>query len=632
MGAEPLICLGTSGSEYPPSSYSERYLPRGMNLRYNLLPDYRQFAAYCREWVEHFKDTGRPVKYYEIWNEPWGYFDWAGEHASRLDDWMDLWITCEREMHAEDPSILIGSDHATMKKILENFIWRNADLGFISYHKYDTGSTSTSDSSLFRSAETKNIDETSDSYGAKGAQERWLQVKGKLIPVMNTECNLNWDWSPTDSRLQKMSGAVWNALCLRKEILEGVRYHVYFDEYSYVDWYGRPNGFGMVGWSRPPKKWYPYHVYNWIGNNLAYGDIIIETTSSSENLRILGWIGEENLNILIIHKAGYVETARIEGVNGEFTYYKIDETYSYTSPQIQEGKIDASEDIMLNGYAVVLLKQKIITENGVFHDDFESGDFMAWSGTITTTDDHAQVTGLNPHFGSYGAVFVTFESNYETRRAYSYRNIDDSPVVYARGYFYVVDGLPLVDTDDRFTLLQFLGSNDNIICNLQIRRMYGEDRFCILAGEDLRSSISVFPVEDTWYCLELYVKIHSTEGVVKGYVDGDEILSLTNIDTASYGDVERLRFGLASSIGVQQPITVYGDCCMISNEYIGLLRPWDLNQDGVTDLRDMAIACRSYGISPLDPGWSEVADLDSNGAVDMKDVAIVARHFNEDYL
>ena len=66
IGAEPLIALGFVG-------YDTRRLtsvPNGMS--YNLetgLPYPDQWAAYCAEWVKHFKEKGYPVRYYEMINE-----------------------------------------------------------------------------------------------------------------------------------------------------------------------------------------------------------------------------------------------------------------------------------------------------------------------------------------------------------------------------------------------------------------------------------------------------------------------------------------------------------------------------------------------------------------------------------
>ena len=633
MGAEPLICLGTSGSSYPPSSYDQRYLPKGMTLKSNLLPDYEQFAAYCRAWVRHFEETGRPIRYYEVWNEAWGYFDWGGEDSYRFSSWMNLWTACEREMHAESPGILIGNDHTTMKNVLETFIERDANLGFISYHKYDVGNTYTSDSTVFNRAESDFLEETPTCYGAEGAQQRWYQATRRLIPVINSESNMNYQWQPSvDPRLHQMSGAVWNALCLRKEILEGVNYHIYFDEYSYRYRDGSINGFGMVSWNSEPRKWYPYYLYQWMGNNLAVDDTIIRTTSSSSNTRALGWINSQTINILIIHKTRETETMQLTGATGQFRYCKIDETIPYTSPNVQEGMLTADEDITLNGYTVMLLQQMMPTEERLFDDGFETGNFSAWSGITITDMNQATVTREDVYYEEYCGRFGIQTSQYQTERAYVYKTIDEKTEVYARAYFRIQEGLPLDDTDDRFTLIQFLGPNESIICNLQVRRSEGEDRFAVLAftGE-LQTTTTVLPRTGVWYCLEMYAKVHPTDGAVRAYINGDEFLSLTNLDTAASGNIANIRFGLANSIDVQHKVIVHCDSCAISTVYIGILRPWDINRDGKVNISDVAATSLALGSILGQPGWDPRVDVNFDGKIDIRDLVIVTVHFGESY-
>jgi len=268
----------------------------------------------------------------------------------------------------------------------------------------------------------------------------------------------------------------------------------------------------------------------------------------------------------------------------------------------------------------------------LFEDGFESGDFGAWSGLTVTSGDDATVTQASSCYGEYGANFQTYSIASGTKRACVYKNIDESSVVYARGYFYIAEGLPLVDTDDRFTLLQFLGSDENIICNLQVRRVQGEDRFAILAFTgDMQTTTAVYPTSYRWYCLELFAQIHATEGAFKAYIDSVERLSLTSMDTTMLGNIFTIRFGLANSINVQHEVVVYGDKAVFSTSYNGLLYPWDLNKDRVVDLLDFTIVMSCYGATPESPSWNQLADLKVDGIIDVYDAVIVCYHYGEKY-
>jgi hypothetical protein len=289
----------------------------------------------------------------------------------------------------------------------------------------------------------------------------------------------------------------------------------------------------------------------------------------------------------------------------------------------------------------IVLSQECESEHApeaLFEDGFESGDFSAWSGLTLTSGDDAIVAQKSSYYDKYVAKFQTYSIASGTKRACVYKNIHESPVVYARGYFYIAEGLPFVDADDRFTLLQFLGSGENIICNLQVRRVHGEDRFAILAFTgDMQTTTAVYPTSDTWYCLELFAQIHATEIAITAYIDGVERLSLTGIDTTMLGKICTVRFGLANSINVQHKVVVYGDNAVFSTSYNGISHPCDLNKDRVVDMSDVAIAIDAYGSTPGDPLWNPIADITGpeglvpDGKVDMSDLNFIISHFREEY-
>jgi PKD repeat protein len=63
--------------------------------------------------------------------------------------------------------------------------------------------------------------------------------------------------------------------------------------------------------------------------------------------------------------------------------------------------------------------------------------------------------------------------------------------------------------------------------------------------------------------------------------------------------------------------------------------PWDINGDGIIDMRDIAIVAKAFGTVPGDPEWNPDADItgpdgEPDGTVDMRDIALVASHFGEE--
>jgi len=70
----------------------------------------------------------------------------------------------------------------------------------------------------------------------------------------------------------------------------------------------------------------------------------------------------------------------------------------------------------------------------------------------------------------------------------------------------------------------------------------------------------------------------------------------------------------------------------ISTNYFTIAYPiWDINQDGIVDMRDIAIVGKAFGSSPGQPTWNPAADLNVDGKVDMRDIGLVAKHFGETY-
>jgi hypothetical protein len=210
----------------------------------------------------------------------------------------------------------------------------------------------------------------------------------------------------------------------------------------------------------------------------------------------------------------------------------------------------------------------------LFNDGFESGDFDAWNGTQTTTNDNATVISLDPYDGTYHAKYQTNSVASGTKYAYSYITLA-TPIseVYARAYFYIVDGLPLDDNGDRFGLIAF-EVNGQLQCTFRVHRSGGTDRFNIvgLNGTSTvqKSTDAVYPTHGQWYCIEFFIKVHNTQGEYRAWINGVEQITITNLDTTYHGKgVNRIRIGLTSTINVQHTVIVYCDAVAASSRPIG---------------------------------------------------------------
>lgn len=357
-GAQPLITLKSA-----PASGLTITVPPGMKLDPTThLPNYESFAAYCAAWVRHYKNLGLPVRYWEVVNEAWYYFfkSWGYADSTRLANFVKLLDTAVKRMKEVDSTILVGNDAGTFKCFLDYYVGHGAGLGFLSFHKYDTGSLTSSESTILSLAETSSFVTDTFKYGPVDASNKYYTAKGVRIPLLLTETNLSYLWKDgSDPRIQRMVGAVWTALVIRTCILKGVQYSAYycFSSSKNSQQQQPTHGFGMGLINRDTNlPWYPYYVNQMIGKNLARGDRLVQASSTSNDIRALAWIHNSKLNLFIICKVNSARNLSVHGVTGTISYQKIDNTVSYLTPKIQTGNSDASRLMYLPGYTVMLIQ------------------------------------------------------------------------------------------------------------------------------------------------------------------------------------------------------------------------------------------------------------------------------------
>jgi hypothetical protein len=361
-GAEPIIVLGfyswTSKSLQVPSGMTVYSTTGG-------LPSSSSWAAYCEEYVSHFKKLNLPVRYYEIFNEPCNYWKVDGWPAPqpKLGYFTKLFNAAAIAMRSINSSVRIGNDSSNMQDVLDYFIENKVKIDFLSYHNYATGSTSSLDSDLFNAAETKYLTDTESYYSTSKARALYKAATGVYLPVLITEGNLNYAYSSgTDPRIQKMAGAVYQALRIKTAIINNFVTDIYFgfasSAYQEKKLATHGYGFGMVN-TDTSKPWYPYYVVQLIGSNISVGDKIYEVESTLSGITGLSWIHGNVKNVLIISKISSANTITIKGISSQMTYQKVDNTISYNTPSIQKGTINPYSSITLNGYTVMLLKTVI---------------------------------------------------------------------------------------------------------------------------------------------------------------------------------------------------------------------------------------------------------------------------------
>jgi hypothetical protein len=355
IGAEPLFCLGYARSSI------QNYIPPGMAVDPTTqLPYPDSFAAYASEWVKHFNQLGLPVRFYQIMNEPDAYFGWNADNITKLGYYVDVWNAAARAMRQQNQNILLSQDTIMRKRVLDYWVQYGEDIDFLDFHKYDASEIGQyTDEQMLARAETYFFETGVTMYGVNDARQKWLSLRGKLLPVICSEGNFNSAFtSGTDPKIQQMVGAVWIALVLRMDILKGVNYNIYFEFSSSKSWqetHGTGWGFGMTN-QDDDAPWFPYYVNKIIGSNLAIGDSLIQTQSSSDDMRTIGWIHNGKIKILLVCKVDQPRTVSMMGISGEMNASWIDNSTPADNPSIQTGPVNATQPITLKGYTVMLIQ------------------------------------------------------------------------------------------------------------------------------------------------------------------------------------------------------------------------------------------------------------------------------------
>jgi hypothetical protein len=570
VGAEPLICLGkfrTAGGNL--------VVPSGMaNDPATGLPYLESYSAYCTEWVKHFKAVGLAVRYYEIVNEPYFYYGWDRSETRLIGNFANLFNSVARNMRKANSGVLLGNDASLQKKFLDYIIAHGENVDYLDFHKYALGENGGTDAQALNLAKTQYFTvETNSYYTVDSARQLWQNKRGKLLPVILSEGNFSYAWTNgTDTRIQQMIGAVYTAVVLREAILRGLNYCVYYvfssSASSEQKRTGNGYGFGMVN-SDNNQPWYAYYVYKLLGKKLSVGDHIANATSSSSDISSLAWFHNGKLNVLLICEVNQQRTVYLHGFGGLMNFSRIDNTVSWTTPRVQTGTVDSAQALTINGYTVELLETQITetSQQLLLEDGFESGNFAKWNGTINTAGETSSVAKYQPYSGNYHARFASNGTD-GVENAYCFKIVSEQKV-YVSGYFRFVRGLPLIDNNDRFYLMLLRAADQNV-GGIGIRRYNGVERWATYArnGSDwIWPTYSASPAIEAnrWYHIELYWQKSASQGLVRVYIDNQEIFEITGINTANFGNVTNIQCGIVYAAGVQNSLIVYADSLTISN-------------------------------------------------------------------
>jgi hypothetical protein len=206
----------------------------------------------------------------------------------------------------------------------------------------------------------------------------------------------------------------------------------------------------------------------------------------------------------------------------------------------------------------------------LFSDGFESGNFNAWSGTARSSGETTTVVSSPKQDGAYSAMFTSNGGGgYEN--SYASKTITSINELYARGYFYISQS-GIQSNGAHIYLIMLRAGTDNVaFAGWQMTGGVVKWVLMIRSGTGYAGPVfsSASPSMNTWYRVEIHWKLGTSDGSAELYIDGNLNLSITNRNTASYGGVTSVRFGLPELYSCASTIA-YADSCVIDDALIGL--------------------------------------------------------------
>lgn len=203
----------------------------------------------------------------------------------------------------------------------------------------------------------------------------------------------------------------------------------------------------------------------------------------------------------------------------------------------------------LNGELTVNIPTTFRIDPYVFEAGFENDDFSEFTGTYEEGGT-IQTSSDNPFSGSYHAN-ATASGTY-VRYAYAYKTGYNESTFFAGEYVYFHDTLPDTSSEDIEVLMMTNVSSGSAtgLCQIGVRTIHpywaGNYRN-VTTWRSWYSADESGPSLNTWYWVEIGFHVHATEGWFKAYIEGEQIFSVTNIDTSQYGNIGGIRSGICYS-------------------------------------------------------------------------------------
>ena len=352
------------------------YAPYFMNYTYkktgpNYIPDdFNWFGDYCANIVAHYRDLGKNIQYWQIWNEPFIWGTW--KKVSKGDIYIQMYKIVEQKMHAVNSSIKIGGPSLAEQdySFIEDML-KDSSLNFqlCSWHTYATGKFWTNPPEPRDDSYVMARTQAYEDY-AKNVRS-WISKyrPGKDIKLILGEYNINssttWNNSPNvDPRQHTLFGAPWTASALIHIIKGRIDVELFFlGTGNPLSWGAISFGFGL--WVHASNILVPsFYAKQYFSTYFKQGSTIVNSTiinaSKIPNLEVFAVKKDTSYNIILVQKENITRSFTL-ALNGVSPHVINAHTIDVNSMQGRHYSIppDNILNITLYGLGVSVLEIKV---------------------------------------------------------------------------------------------------------------------------------------------------------------------------------------------------------------------------------------------------------------------------------
>jgi hypothetical protein len=498
------------------------------------------------EWAVQlsFNKSSEGIYYWAVWSAINGgvYGESDGGEVPNIDEWhtLDLIMYLNASGYIKvlldnNPIINVSGDLSgeTISKVqclawnsyaspptlyVDNVVIDDIELNRLFVEGFESG-----DISRWNSSSSTDVSASTDmakngTYSLKvyitQAISPWIWKSTKESSDVYARCDVYFGVAPSDTVQQflRLSGDSGN-VSLGVYTSDGTNWQYYVDGDSLWDIWG----------SVTPNTWHTFELRRKTGSGTGI---------------VQAWVD----GVEILNETGLTVSGTTKGL---FTGIIYTNNYSGTA------YIDN----------VIVSTSYIGTDSQIFTDDFSSMGLTNW----TSSNGSPSVQEVS---GDY--VLQTVASQYVASKVY--KTLSSS---YQQGYIQFKVNFNSLPSDGDYIVFGYIADNSgNAIARLVLSRSgstYTLTVENIANSQDYSYTWNGFSAQ-TWYTIELGILINSSTGVIIAYIDGQEVIAQSNIDTdiGTNVKVNELNVGIHSNTYAASNITVYYDNVLFSDSFIGM--------------------------------------------------------------